>query len=402
MRYDKESKNFIFDIKDLIIIILIVAVVAMAIILLKDRLLIKNSPSQYETITAIQNTEMAESSELVETQASETQTETEPTTVKLETTVQTTTTKKAVSETKAQAQTIAPTTAPSINYNAPGVTGNTANTTTVNKGWVQYSNKWYYFNNNGQMLTSIKTTIDGDTYYFDSTGTMITSAWVEVDDYWYYFGQDGKMLTNTTTPDGYKVDARGRLKDNVAVDDETKSNGSSKVGPGVSSSGPSSSNGSSGLPENISYSGPGGGKSSANTGSIDADTTGVTYKLGTLYSVSTSYTTGNNHAASISIKLPQITNSSGSANVKFNNYIKSIKDSIVAEIQSILEDNDDGEDFIKSFKAEAVKISEQDESYMEIKSTGVAKTKTNESISTDILISYEKDTGAITFEVSSE
>ena len=74
----------------------------------------------------------------------------------------------------------------------------------------------------------------------------------------------------------------------------------------------------------------------------------------------------------------------------------------MAEIQSILEDNDDGEDFIKSFKAEAVKISEQDESYMEIKSTGVAKTKTNESISTEILISYEKDTGAITFEVSSE
>ena len=154
------------------------------------------------------------------------------------------------------------------------------------------------------MITSIKTTIEGDTYYFDSTGAMITVAWIEVDGYWYYFGQDGNMLTNTTTPDGYKVDARGRLKENVVVEeDETKNNNSSKVGPGVSSTGPSASNGSSGLPDNISFSGPTGGKNAANSGSIDSDNTGVTYKLGTLYSVSSSYTTSNNHLASIAIKL---------------------------------------------------------------------------------------------------
>lgn len=65
MRYDKESKNFIFDIKDLIIIILIIAIVGFAIILLKDKFLIKNNPSEYQTTTAVQNTMMTESSELV-------------------------------------------------------------------------------------------------------------------------------------------------------------------------------------------------------------------------------------------------------------------------------------------------------------------------------------------------
>ncbi len=129
MRYDKESKNFIFDIKDLIIIILIIAIVGFAIILLKDKFLIKNNPSEYQTTTAVQNTMMTESSELVETKISETHSETEQTTIKVETTVQSTTTKKATTETKAktQTQTIAPTTAPYINNNAPGVTNNVTN-----------------------------------------------------------------------------------------------------------------------------------------------------------------------------------------------------------------------------------------------------------------------------------
>ena len=116
----------------------------MAIILLKDKFLVKNNPSEFNTTTATENTTIKESSELVETGSQEKETETETTTVKVETTVQTTTTKKAVTETKVQTQTVAPTIAPSIGNNAPGVINN-HNAATINKGWVQYNNKWYYY-----------------------------------------------------------------------------------------------------------------------------------------------------------------------------------------------------------------------------------------------------------------
>ena len=37
------------------------------------------------------------------------------------------------------------------------------------------------------------------------------NAWFQspVSGLWYYMGSDGYMLTNTTTPDGYKVNASG-------------------------------------------------------------------------------------------------------------------------------------------------------------------------------------------------
>lgn len=41
-------------------------------------------------------------------------------------------------------------------------------------------------------------------------GSYLTNAWYQnTDGAWYYMGVDGYMLTNTTTPDGYKVDADG-------------------------------------------------------------------------------------------------------------------------------------------------------------------------------------------------
>ena len=43
---------------------------------------------------------------------------------------------------------------------------------------------------------------------------MADAEWVAVDGKWYYCdpregGTQGAMLTNTTTPDGYRVDANG-------------------------------------------------------------------------------------------------------------------------------------------------------------------------------------------------
>ncbi len=65
-------------------------------------------------------------------------------------------------------------------------------------GWLFWNNNWYYLH----------------TKYDNTRGHMYT-GWHEIDGKWYYFntasdkGTLGAMLANTTTPDGYKVDANG-------------------------------------------------------------------------------------------------------------------------------------------------------------------------------------------------
>ena len=60
------------------------------------------------------------------------------------------------------------------------------------------NNNWYYLH----------------TQYDNTRGHMYT-GWHEIDGKWYYFntasdkGTLGAMLANTTTPDGYQVDANG-------------------------------------------------------------------------------------------------------------------------------------------------------------------------------------------------
>ena len=39
------------------------------------------------------------------------------------------------------------------------------------------------------------------------------TGWKKVDNVWYYFDRSGAMLTSAVTPDGYRVDASGRLAD---------------------------------------------------------------------------------------------------------------------------------------------------------------------------------------------
>ncbi|MBR4313862.1 MAG: hypothetical protein IKP66_03025 [Lachnospiraceae bacterium] len=60
--------------------------------------------------------------------------------------------------------------------------------------WVQNDNtdKWYYYEKNNS-----------------SNGSKGATGWKKISGSWYYFGQDGAMYQNTTTPDGYYVDASG-------------------------------------------------------------------------------------------------------------------------------------------------------------------------------------------------
>jgi len=56
------------------------------------------------------------------------------------------------------------------------------------KGWIFSAGKWYY-------LSPV-------------TGSMMT-GWQEVEGNWYLLAGDGSLYVNTTTPDGYPVDANG-------------------------------------------------------------------------------------------------------------------------------------------------------------------------------------------------
>ena len=120
--------------------------------------------------------------------------------------------------------------------------------TWAKNGWKKINNKEYYFNADGYMYTGwvfdggnwyycgengdkqLNKTINGckldakgvwvgnanswfqwgkDWYFFGNKGELARNQWVLWNNVWYYLGDNGAMLTNTTTPDGYKVDANG-------------------------------------------------------------------------------------------------------------------------------------------------------------------------------------------------
>ena len=74
-------------------------------------------------------------------------------------------------------------------------------------GWVQDKGVWYDLNGSGAMQTGwVKD--NGTWYYLNGSGAMQT-GWFEVNGKWYYANRSGALLTNTTTPDGYRVNANG-------------------------------------------------------------------------------------------------------------------------------------------------------------------------------------------------
>ena len=74
-------------------------------------------------------------------------------------------------------------------------------------GWVKDKGTWYYLNKSGAMQTGwVKD--KGIWYYLNKSGAMET-GWFTVSDKWYYANESGALAINTTTPDGYTVNADG-------------------------------------------------------------------------------------------------------------------------------------------------------------------------------------------------
>ena len=74
-------------------------------------------------------------------------------------------------------------------------------------GWVKDKGTWYYLNDFGAMQTGwVKE--NGTWYYLNQSGSMET-GWFTVSDKWYYANESGALAINTTTPDGYNVNADG-------------------------------------------------------------------------------------------------------------------------------------------------------------------------------------------------
>ena len=85
--------------------------------------------------------------------------------------------------------------------------GSSSNTSS--QGWENTDRGWKYKESNGSYVTNTWKQVDGIWYFFDGDGHIATS-WRQIDGAWYFFNTSGAMLSNTTTADGYRLDASGR------------------------------------------------------------------------------------------------------------------------------------------------------------------------------------------------
>ena len=60
------------------------------------------------------------------------------------------------------------------------------------KNWKKIAGVWYYFNQDGIMLSN---TVYDD-YLFNKSGAMVETSWVKIDEKWYYATESGKIIRN--------------------------------------------------------------------------------------------------------------------------------------------------------------------------------------------------------------
>ena len=74
-------------------------------------------------------------------------------------------------------------------------------------GWEYIGGKWYYFDQNGWMVTGWQK-VKGSWYYMESNGARVADGWKWINNKCYYFDKNGKMAADTWI-DGSYVDVSG-------------------------------------------------------------------------------------------------------------------------------------------------------------------------------------------------
>ena len=80
--------------------------------------------------------------------------------------------------------------------------------------WVKSGNDWYFMDFDGTMITNCFLTINDDSFYLDSDGKMLSGGWYQLYGSWYYFRSNGKMYVNEWLKSGgawYYFDEDGRM-----------------------------------------------------------------------------------------------------------------------------------------------------------------------------------------------
>ncbi len=90
----------------------------------------------------------------------------------------------------------------------PGTTGSGISSSGSDGAWLQDDVGWWYIRSDRSYPANQWMNIDNAWYYFNESGYMVT-GWVQSGGAWYYMDSSGAMLADTTTPDGYYVDANG-------------------------------------------------------------------------------------------------------------------------------------------------------------------------------------------------
>lgn len=92
-------------------------------------------------------------------------------------------------------------------------------------GWQVIDGKAYYFNEKGYRSYNGSDFINGKQYYFDQYGVANIKGWIEDNNgKWFYFNENGELLTNTTTPDGYNLDSDGSWIQNNTTNNVNSNN----------------------------------------------------------------------------------------------------------------------------------------------------------------------------------
>lgn len=106
---------------------------------------------------------------------------------------------------------VPPTTQPTTSPTSPTTKPTEPSIPGIITGWQQRGEKWYFFDNTGNMVTGLLQ-IDEDMYYFGQDGAMHT-GWLELNDARYYMGADGKMQTGFIQVEDacYYMDANGAM-----------------------------------------------------------------------------------------------------------------------------------------------------------------------------------------------